>query len=66
MRTINVALNETKLATKKLQLTQIENQLNTLKAKLEEVSERYNSKKSEISQIETALATAQTVAPVSK
>lgn len=58
MRKINLELNAAKLATKKLQLAQVEAQLNNIKAKLTEVQSRFEAKQIEVQELSQVLTEA--------
>lgn len=66
MRTINVALNESKLATKRLQLSQLHARVIEATEKLSILKTKFEKKSVEVSQLETGLVEAQTSATVSK
>jgi len=59
MRKFNVELNVAKLATKKVQLSQIETRYLAAQVKLEELRSQYEAKCLEVNELETAIKTAQ-------
>lgn len=65
MRKFNIELNTAKLATKKVQLSQIEARLNEAKAKLELAQSQFDTKFLEVSDLETAIKVAQSTPTVS-
>lgn len=60
MRQFNLALNASKLETKKLQLQSIEKQYAELAQKLNEVALRFDAKKADVAQLETYILESQT------
>lgn len=64
MRKINVELNVAKLATKKIQLSQIENRMYELSLKYEALNKSVVSKQAEIAEIEDCINKAQSTPAV--
>lgn len=66
MRKIDITLAQSKLETKKIQLSQIEARVVSLKAELDAVVAKRDAKLAEVSQLGTTISTAQNSTVVSK